>query len=65
MIRRVSPRRQNAPWPDLAWSEWPCVISARVDRPERIDVEAAKRAIKTLRGLGEDVGGTQRHGLRI
>ena len=31
--------------------------------PDRIDVEVAERAIEPLRGLGEDVGGTQRHGV--
>ena len=31
-------------------------------RADRIDVEVAEGAIEPLRGLGEDVGGTQRHG---
>ena len=65
MIRSVSRVASTAPWPARAWSEWPCVISARATGPGRIDVEVAKGAVQTLRGLGEDVGGAQRHGRDI
>ena len=36
-----------------------------VDRAHRIDVKIAKRAIETLRGLGEDLGRAQCHGSGI
>ena len=35
------------------------------DGADRIDVEVAEGAVEPLRGLGEDVGGTQRHGSGI
>ena len=35
------------------------------DGADRIDVEVAEGAVEPLRGLGEDVGGTQRHGTDI
>ncbi len=45
----------TAPWPGRAWSEWPCVISALLDRPHRIDVEAADRAAQAVGRRFEDV----------
>lgn len=32
---------------------------------DRVDVEVAEGTVEPLRGLGEDVGGTQRHGTDI
>ena len=60
---RGSPARP--PWPERAWSEWPWVIERPGNGPDRIDVEAAERAVQALGGLGEDVGGTQAHGGEI
>ena len=36
-----------------------------VDGADRVDVEVAEGAVEPLRGLGQDVGGTQRHGFGI
>ncbi len=45
----VSCVASTAPWPGRAWSEWPCVITARSTGPHRVDMEAA--------GLAAEAGG--------
>ena len=48
----VSCVASTAPWPARAWSEWPCVISALLDRPRRIDMKAAGLAAHAGRRSG-------------